>query len=95
MNERPIRVPHQEHRQLHLTIYNRLENTFVLGIMEAYWDSYEEVGFSRYSDLDYLKEVWHFHRQMVEAICSGDYQNGYQVMLEHMDLIDVQSGLKE
>jgi hypothetical protein len=32
---------------------------------------------------------------MVEAICSGDYQKGYQAMLEHMDLIDVRSGLKE
>ena len=44
----PIQIPQREHRQLHMTIYRRLENEFVQGILEAYWDTYEAVGLSVY-----------------------------------------------
>ena len=37
----PIHIPQYEHRQLHLSIYQRLDNPFVSGILEAYWDAYE------------------------------------------------------
>jgi len=94
LNGHPVRVPHQEHRELHLTIYGRLQNPFVLGIMEAYWDAYETVGYSQYSDLDYLKHVWQYHRQIVEAICDADHQRGYQALLDHMALIDHIHGTK-
>ncbi len=83
----PIRQPHNEHRQLHIITYGRLENPFVNGILEAYWDAYERVGLSRYMDLGYLKNVWHYHREIVAAICSGDFEGGYQLLLDHMDLI--------
>ena len=43
----PVQVPHEEHRKLHLMIYSRLDNPFVTGILEAYWDAYEAVGFKR------------------------------------------------
>jgi len=33
----PIQIPQGEHRELHLTIYRRLDNPFVSGILEAYW----------------------------------------------------------
>jgi len=36
----PVQIPHNEHRELHLTIYRRLANPFVLGILEAYWAAY-------------------------------------------------------
>jgi DNA-binding GntR family transcriptional regulator len=32
----PIQIPHSEHRQLHLTIYSRLNNPFVNGVLEAF-----------------------------------------------------------
>jgi DNA-binding FadR family transcriptional regulator len=83
----PIRIPHQEHRELHLLIYRRLENPFVLGILEAYWDSYEAIGLSLFTDLDYLKNVWDYHRKMVTAICCGDSDAGYLALAEHADLI--------
>ena len=35
LNADPIQIPHDEHRQLHLTIYSRLENPFVQGILES------------------------------------------------------------
>jgi DNA-binding FadR family transcriptional regulator len=81
------RLPHQEHRDLHLTIYGRIDNVFVLGMLEAYWDAYEAVGYSRYTELDYLKSVWHFHQEIVDAIAAKKYELGYKLLLEHMDLL--------
>ena len=40
----PVQVPHEEHRRLHLLIYSRLNNPFVTGLLEAYWEAYESVG---------------------------------------------------
>ena len=87
LNGTPIRIPHAEHRLLHLTIYNRLENPFVFGILEAFWDAYEAARFNLYSDYNYLKEVWNYHQQMVDSICSGDFDAGYSALSEHTDLL--------
>ena len=83
----PVRIPHNEHRQLHLIIYHRLENPFVYGIIEAYWDAYESVGLNLYTDYNYLQEVWTYHQQIVDAICRGDFEAGYRALLEHTDLL--------
>jgi DNA-binding FadR family transcriptional regulator len=83
----PIRIPHAEHREFHLTIYRRLENPFVLGILEAYWDAYEAVGLSVVSDLKYHEEVWTYHQEMVTAIWKGDVDAGYRALVEHTDLL--------
>jgi DNA-binding FadR family transcriptional regulator len=87
LNGRPIEIPHPEHRQLHLGIYRRLENPFVLGLLEAYWEAYEAVGLNLYTDIDYLHEVWQYHEQMVQAICDGDLDRGYAALLQHKDLL--------
>lgn len=84
----PIQVPHEEHRNLHLAIYRRLENPFVTGILEAYWEAYEAVGLNVFAGgYDYLEEVWQYHQKMVEAICSGDYRAGYEALVAHTDLL--------
>jgi len=83
----PIRIPHEEHRDLHLTIYRRLNNVFVQGILDAYWQAYEAVGFNRYTDYEYLSEVWTYHERIVEAICSGNYDAGYRALLQHTELL--------
>ena len=83
----PIQIPHYEHRELHLTIYRRLDNPFVLGLLESYWDVYEAVGLDVYTDITYLERVWYYHQQIVEAICSGDIATGYQALVEHMELL--------
>jgi len=87
LNGQPIEIPHPEHRQLHLGIYRRLDNPFVFGLLEAYWEAYEAVGLNLYADIDYLQEVWQYHEQMVEAICDGDYARGYAALLQHKDLL--------
>jgi DNA-binding FadR family transcriptional regulator len=83
----PIQIPHEEHRKLHLLIYRRLENPFVMGILEGYWEAYEAVGLNVFTGYDYLQEVWQYHSKMVEAICNGNYEAGYQALVEHTDLI--------
>jgi DNA-binding FadR family transcriptional regulator len=83
----PPQIPHQEHRDLHLLIYSRLDNLFVTGLLEAYWDFYEIVGLDRYADLDYLEKVWDSHRKMIDHINQGNFEAGYQVLLKHMDLL--------
>jgi DNA-binding FadR family transcriptional regulator len=82
----PIRIPHREHRELHLTIYRRLENPFVIGLLEAFWDAYEAFGLNLYADYGYLEQVWIYHQQMVDAICAGDFEAGFEAMIKHKDL---------
>ncbi|HET7010030.1 MAG TPA: FCD domain-containing protein [Anaerolineales bacterium] len=83
----PIQIPHAEHRELHLTVFYRLENPFVRGILEIYWEAYEAVGLSMYADYAYLKEVWEHHQAMVEAIVRGDLAAGYQALVAHTGLL--------
>jgi DNA-binding FadR family transcriptional regulator len=88
LNGETIQVPHEEHRDLHLLIYRRLDNPFVTGILEAYWDAYESVGLNVFvGDLRYLLQVWEYHNQIAEAICSGDYKSGYEALVAHTDLL--------
>lgn len=87
LNSDPIQIPHTEHRQLHLTIYRRLGNAFVKGILESYWDIYEAIGLSVYEDRKYLERVWSYHQQMVDAISHSDFLSGYQTLIAHMDLL--------
>jgi len=84
----PVQVPHEEHRKLHLLIYSRLENPFVTGLLEAYWDAYEAVGLNVFAGgYEYLQEVWGFHQQMVESICGGNFEVGYEALVKHTDLL--------
>lgn len=82
----PIQIPHEEHRQFHLSIYRRLDNPYVHGILLAYWDAYEVVGLSLYTDYEYLRQVWLYHQQMIDSLCEGDIQKGYQALITHRDL---------
>ena len=83
----PVQIPHAEHRQLHMAIYSRLENPFVLGVLEAYWEAYEQAGYNIFADYNYLREVWNYHQVMVDAICTGNYEAGYQALITHKDLL--------
>jgi DNA-binding FadR family transcriptional regulator len=88
LDGQPIQIPHDEHKQLHLIIFCRLENPFVSGILEAYWDAYEAIGLNVFTDYNYLREVWGYHQKMVDSICSGDFELGYQALTEHTDLLE-------
>ncbi|HUI88936.1 MAG TPA: FCD domain-containing protein [Anaerolineales bacterium] len=84
----PVQVPHEEHRALHMLIYSRLNNPFVTGILEAYWDAYESVGLNMYAgSINYLHKVWDYHNQMVVSICNGNYSAGREALIAHVDLL--------
>lgn len=84
----PIQVPHEEHRNLHLLLYSRLENPFVTGILEAYWDAYEAMRLNMLTGgYEYLEEVWQYHQKMVEAICKNDFKAGFEALITHTDLL--------
>lgn len=85
---RPARIPHLEHRQLHLTFYKRLNNVFVTGLLEAYWDAYEAVGFNVYTDFEYLEQVWTYHEELVEVAASRDTTRAEQILRDHFELMD-------
>lgn len=82
-----IQIPFAEHRELHLSIYKRLDNPFVLGLLEAYWDGYEAVELNTYADYRYLRRVWDYHDRVVQALECGDFALGKQLLLEHMQLL--------
>lgn len=92
---RPIEIPHAEHRDLHLTIYSRLNNPFVRGVLEAYWDAYEAVGLNVYADYEYLTEVWTYHERMVQAILDGDIAGGHSALVQHTALLRERPGTPE
>jgi DNA-binding FadR family transcriptional regulator len=84
----PVQVPHEEHRRLHLAIFSRLDNPFVIGVLEAYWEAYEGVGLNVFvGGYEYLQEVWRYHQQMIESICNGNFDVGYEALVKHTDLL--------
>jgi DNA-binding FadR family transcriptional regulator len=91
LEDQPIQIPHYEHRELHLTIYRHLDNLFVSGILEAFWELYEEVGYNLYTDHDYLKRVWDYHQKIVDTIESRNYSLGYKLLVEHISMISQRS----
>ena len=65
-----------------------LENPFVTGILEAYWDAYENVGLNVFTGgYEYLQEVWQYHKSMADAICNGNFEDGYKALVAHTDLL--------
>lgn len=82
-----IIIPHQEHRLLHLQMYKRLDNPFVVGLLEAYWDVYEASEFGRYQSYSYWHDVWTYHDQIVELIAIGDIEQGLQCLIDHFNLL--------
>lgn len=88
LNGTPVQVPHEEHRKLHLTIFSRLDNPFVIGILEAYWEAYESVGLNVFAgSYEYLQKVWKYHQEMIESICNQQFEVGYEALVKHTDLL--------
>ncbi|MBL8146062.1 MAG: FadR family transcriptional regulator [Anaerolineae bacterium] len=85
-----IQIPNREHRAFHLTIFSRLENPFVMGILEAYWDAYEAVELHHFADYDYLQRVWGYHGRILDAITAGDFERARILFVEHTLLIQNQ-----
>jgi DNA-binding FadR family transcriptional regulator len=82
-----IQIPHTEHRQFHLKIFTHLDNPFVKGLLEAYWEAYEAVELNTYADLHYWQEAWQYHERILKCICDGDYDAARVAFVEHTRLL--------
>jgi len=82
----PGRVPSQEHRDFHLTIYKNLKNEYLNGVLDAFWEVYHLSGMEIYPDVTYIDRVWQYHERIVDEIRSKNYSLGLSLLTEHMDL---------
>ena len=83
----PIHIPNGEHRQLHMTIFSRLDNPFVQGLLIAYWDAYDASELTRFMRYRYWVEVWNYHERIVDALCANDFECGRRLLSEHFSLL--------
>lgn len=90
LNAEWILIPHEEHRIFHLAVFRRLDNPFVSGLLEAYWDAYDAIHLAAYADYDYWKAVWDYHEQILEHIKIGDFAAAKVAFIEHTQLLRYQ-----
>ena len=64
----PGKIPLTEHREFHLLFYRKLNNEYLNGIFEAYWDLYRIEGLEIYSDLLYADKVWQYHARIIDQV---------------------------
>jgi DNA-binding FadR family transcriptional regulator len=84
----PIEIPHDEHRELHLLIFSKLNNPFVQGLLKVYWDAYEAVELHHYFQLSYYQAMWSSHRAVVEALTSGHGDEGKRALVQHFTILE-------
>ena len=87
LSAHPVRVPTTEHRIFHLTVFSKLENPFVIGLLEAYWDAYDAIEPTRYADYQYHQTVWDFHERILDLISAGDHAAALETFIEHTRLL--------
>ncbi|MCA0452482.1 MAG: FCD domain-containing protein [Chloroflexi bacterium] len=90
-----VRIPFEEHRAFHLTIFRHLENPFVIGLLEAYWDAYEAVELNRYAEYEYHTQVWDYHEAILTAICEGDTNAAQKAFMQHTRLLHHQPRMQD
>lgn len=91
---RYIQIPHKEHREFHLNVFKNLDNPFVTGLLEAYWDAYEAVELNRYADFSYHQQVWNYHERILDEIENGDFGAARVLFVEHTELLRVPPRMK-
>jgi DNA-binding FadR family transcriptional regulator len=94
LRDAPVHIPRSEHRQLHLKIFQHLDNPFVQALLQAYWDAYEMTEHTRFADYSYWLDVWDYHEQIVNAIASNQFEEGRQLLVEHFHLLPTVTGHK-
>jgi DNA-binding FadR family transcriptional regulator len=87
LNGDPVRIPHEEHRDYHLAFYSKQKNIFLTGLLEAYWDVYEQMGLNLYADLNYLKNIWEYHKKILDLSLEGRFKDAYHLLGKHMEFI--------
>lgn len=84
----PGRVPVQEHREFHTLIYKHLQNQYLDGILDSFWEVYHLSGLEVYPDFTYTEKVWQYHARIVDQLRKRDFSSGLSLLVEHMDLLN-------
>lgn len=95
LQDKWIRIPNQEHRLFHMSIFRHLHNPFVLGILEAYWDAYDAIEPNRYADYEYHQKVWDYHERILNEICAENFDAAQQAFEEHTRLLRYEPNLNK
>lgn len=95
LHDTRVRIPFEEHRAFHLTIFKHLDNPFVIGLLEAYWDAYEAVELNRYAEYGYHTQVWDYHERILNAICAGDFNAAQEAFMQHTRLLHHQPRMQD
>lgn len=80
-------APTKEHRQFHLTIFSRLDNPFVKGLLDAYWKAYADCQITRLMGYEYWVQVWQYHDRITDALINNQFVEGRKLLIEHFDLL--------
>lgn len=83
----PSQVPVEEHKQFHMFIYKKLQNPYLEGVLEAFWEVYHSSGFEVYPDSAYVERIWQYHSRIVEEIRERRFSRGLSLLLEHMEMV--------
>ncbi len=87
IQKNPGIVPAKEHREFHTLIYRHLENQYLDGILDAFWEVYQMSGMEVYPDYTYVERVWQYHARIVDQLRNRNYSAGLSLLIEHMDLL--------
>lgn len=88
IQDNPGKVPVKEHREFHTLIYKSLNNQYLDGILEAFWEIYHLSGLEVFPDFTYIERVWQYHTRIVDQIRNRNYSAGLSLLIEHMDLLN-------
>lgn len=81
-----IEIPHVEHRKFHMGIFAHVDNPFVKGLLEAYWEAYEAVELNTYSELEYWQEAWNYHQKIIDHIARREFDDALAAFIAHTRL---------
>jgi DNA-binding GntR family transcriptional regulator len=65
-----------------------LNNQYLDGILDAFWEVYHLSGLEVYPDFTYVERVWQYHARIVEQLRNRNYSAGLSLLIEHMDLVN-------
>lgn len=86
IQENPLIVPYNEHRDFHMAIYQPLHNPIVSSVLETYWELYRDSGLQFVADQEYLSTVWSQHQKILDAVAQREFEEGFNILISHMDL---------
>ena len=88
-DERWVQIPHREHGQFHRMLFSKIDNPFINGILNVYWEAYEAIEPRRYASFAYHQKVWDYHEGIANELEGGDFMKAQATYMEHAQLLRI------